>query len=334
MINRTFFSVGQALFCREQVDNRTIMYDCGGQTEAVVKRVIDAEYPVGNASVIDALFISHYDKDHINGVFHLLRRCQVNHLFLPMVSSLSKMLLFIGQRYSSQMRAFYADPKAFVRQYSGGTQVHYVGQSAERIAQVNEPIDIDAIGGADVPSVSLLRFKDNPDWVYVPFNRKLMTQPEETAFLKAIGLPANATFNDILIEWRKRRLALKRIVGLLVIIDIKKINDYSMTLYSGSINQRNACLYLGDYNAHSYFAELHQAYQPLWGNIRMIQVPHHGSSKNYDCGLCQAGTEYVVSNKPSPYRGKQVNPDHIINHIRTIARQPCFTTFTANVTLH
>ena len=74
MINRTFFSVGQALFCREQVDNRTIMYDCGGQTEAIVKCVIDAEYPVGNASVIDALFISHYDKDHINGVFHLLRR--------------------------------------------------------------------------------------------------------------------------------------------------------------------------------------------------------------------------------------------------------------------
>lgn len=178
MINRTFFLVGQALFCREQVDNRIIMYDCGGQTETIVKRVIDAEYPEGNASVIDALFISHYDKDHINGVFHLLNRCQVNHLFLPMVSSLSKMLLFIGQRYSRQIRAFYADPKAFVQQYSEGTLVHYVRESDERTAPVNESIDIEAIGGADIPSVSLLRYNDNPDWVYVPFNRKLMTPGE------------------------------------------------------------------------------------------------------------------------------------------------------------
>lgn len=54
MIERTFFSVGQALFCRGQVDNRTIIYDCESQTEAIVKSVIDAEYPVGNNSVIGA----------------------------------------------------------------------------------------------------------------------------------------------------------------------------------------------------------------------------------------------------------------------------------------
>lgn len=333
MIERTFFSVGQALFCRERVDNRTIMYDCGGQTEAIVKSVIDAEYPAGNNSVVDALFISHYDKDHINGVFHLLNSCQVNHLFLPMVTSLSKMLLYIGQRYSSQMRSFYADPKAFVQRYSEGTQVNYVRESDDRIAQVNEPIDIEAIGGADIPSVSLLRYRDNPDWIYVPFNRKLMTFQEETAFLQKIGLPANATFNDILKEWRKQHLALKRIVGQLGIIDIKKINDYSMTLYSGSINQRNGCLFLGDYNAHSYFAELKQAYQPLWNNIRVIQVPHHGSVHNYDCGLCRHNTEYVISNKPAPYKGRQVNPVAVINHIRNVAGQPCYTTFTGNVVL-
>ena len=221
MIERTFFRVGQALFCRERVNNRTIIYDCGGQTEDIVKQVIDAEYPARNTSVVDALYISHYDKDHVNGVFHLLNKCQVNHMFLPMVSSLSKMLLFIGQRYSSQMRSFYADPRAFIQQLSGNTKVHYIEQSSERSAQVEEPVDIESIAGADIPSVSLLRFQDNPDWVYIPFNRKLMTIQEETAFLQAIGLPANATFDDILKEWRKQHLALKRIVGQLGIIDIK-----------------------------------------------------------------------------------------------------------------
>ena len=332
-IERTFFSVGQALFCREKVNNRTIIYDCGGQTEAIVNGVIDTEYPGGNTSVIDALYISHYDKDHINGVFHLLNKCQVNHLFLPMVSSLSKMLLFIGQRYSSQMRSFYADPKAFIQQYSRGTQVHFVSGSAERTVQANEPIDIEMIGGTDVPNVSLLRFQDNPDWVYVPFNRKLMTTIEETTFLQAIGLPVTASFDDILKEWKKSHLALKRIVGQLVIIDIKKINDYSMTLYSGSISQRNACLFLGDYNAKNYIHELKGAYSALWQNIRVIQVPHHGSLNNYHCGLCQPNTEYVISNKPAPYTRRQVNPDRIIAHMQQY-NQPCYTTFTGNVVLH
>ena len=68
-IERTFYSVGQALFCRETVNNRTIVYDCGGQTKPIVKRVIFSEYPHKGASTIDALFISHYDRDHINGVF-------------------------------------------------------------------------------------------------------------------------------------------------------------------------------------------------------------------------------------------------------------------------
>lgn len=333
MIERTFFSVGQALFCREKVNNRTIIYDCGGQTRAIVERVIDKEYPVGNTAVIDALFISHYDLDHINGVFHLLNRCQVNHLFLPMVSSLSRMLLFIGQQYSTQMRLFYADPKAFIQQLSGKTIVHYVEQSADRTAQVNEPIDLEMINGADIPSVSLLSFQDNPDWVYVPFNRRLMTAQEESAFLQALNLSVNATFDDILKEWRKRHLALKRIWKQLGIIDIRKINDYSMTLYSGSVNQQNACLFMGDYNARSYSMELLRAYQPLWGNIRVIQVPHHGSFNNYNCHLCQSDTKYVISNKPAPYKKRQVNPNWIIKHMRQYG-QPCYTTFRGNVVLH
>lgn len=238
----------------------------------------------------------------------------------------------LGWQYTSQMRQFYADPKSYIQQTYGGTQVHYVEQS-ERVAQTNEPVDIERFDGRDIPNVSLIRFRDNPDWVYIPFNRKLMTTQEESAFLLAIGLQVNASFNDILKKWRQCHLALKRIVGQLGIIDIRKINDYSMTLYSGSINQRNACLFLGDYNARNYFAELYNAYSPLWGNIRMIQVPHHGSCNNYNCHLCQPDTEYVISNKPAPYTSRQVNPDRIIAHMQQY-NQPCYTTFTGNVVLH
>lgn len=112
------------------------------------------------------------------------------------------------------------------------------------------------------------------------------------------------------------------------IIEITKINDYSMTLYSGSINSRNACLFLGDYNASMYYNELHNAYNSLWENICVIQVPHHGSKDNYSCrGLCKKDTLYVVSNKKGPYTSRQVNPDWVIKHLKYDLKEPCYTTF-------
>lgn len=341
MIERTFFSVGQALFCREKVNGRTIIYDCGGQKEEIVKAAIDRAYPEkdqGKKEKIDALFISHYDKDHINGVFHLLNRCNVRHLFLPMVSETSRMLSLYGLPYSRMLKDFFSNPKMFIRQNYQGTYFHYVVQQSEERLQAIDPIIIDILDGTeDVYSTTYLRFKDNsdyPDWVYVPYNRKVMTQPEETQFLKKLELPSNATLDDILKKWRQKKLSLKKIIQELGIIDIKKINDYSMTLYSGSIHARNACLFLGDYNASDYIHELHRAYQPLWQNISVIQVPHHGSWPYYSCGLCQQNTEYVISNKYGPYRGRQVNPNQIIEHIKDRLGITCKTTFFGDVVLN
>ena len=330
MIERTFFSVGQALFCREKVNKRTIIYDCGGQTMSIVEKVINEEYPQGGTSVIDALFISHYDRDHINGVLCLLNRCKVNHLFLPMVSPLSRFFSFYGQRYTGQFRAFYSDPKAYIQFITEDTVVHYVGQTYVEQSNENErdSINVDELGFRDlIGHIYILRFNDNPDWVYVPFNRKVMTQQEETQFLSMIGLPEDASFDDILSMWRKKRLSLKKVIKKMDVIDITHIDDYSMTLYSGSINSRNACLFLGDYNAKRYYIELHNAYNYLWKNICVIQVPHHGSTNNYSCNLCQDNTLYVVSNKRGPYSSRQVNPDWVIKHIKYVLEEPCYTTF-------
>ena len=39
-------------------------------------------------------------------------------------------------------------------------------------------------------------------------------------------------------------------------------------------------MFLGDYNAKNYIHELKGAYSALWQNIRVIQVPHHGSKNS------------------------------------------------------
>lgn len=40
MVERTFYNVGQALFCKEQVDTFSIVYDCGGENEGIKQETI------------------------------------------------------------------------------------------------------------------------------------------------------------------------------------------------------------------------------------------------------------------------------------------------------
>jgi len=49
------------------------------------------------------------------------------------------------------------------------------------------------------------------------------------------------------------------------------------------------CLYFGDYNAHGVkkWAEIVQRYKTYWNQIGVVQIPHHGSTHNYNCEINQ-----------------------------------------------
>ena len=97
MVERTFYNVGQALFCKEQVENFSIVYDCGGENEGIIRDAIHRAFKRGDC--IDMLFLSHYDRDHINGVFVLLNYCKVHHLILPMLSNLHRFIEYEDMSY-------------------------------------------------------------------------------------------------------------------------------------------------------------------------------------------------------------------------------------------
>lgn len=40
----TFFEVGQALFCKEQVDGITFVYDCGGENKNKIEKAINVVF--------------------------------------------------------------------------------------------------------------------------------------------------------------------------------------------------------------------------------------------------------------------------------------------------
>lgn len=94
-VTRTFYKTGQALFSVERItchnQQRTIVYDCGGNNEPLMRRTIKNNF--FEHENIDAVFISHYHTDHINGLRFLLKYCTVERLFLPMLSPDKELVL-------------------------------------------------------------------------------------------------------------------------------------------------------------------------------------------------------------------------------------------------
>src|SRR4029077_495979 len=71
-----FLSVGHglAVFIRTP-DGRAVLYDCGRLGDpSVGRRIVAPALWARGVSRIDAVFLSHADQDHYNGVFDLLDR--------------------------------------------------------------------------------------------------------------------------------------------------------------------------------------------------------------------------------------------------------------------
>lgn len=92
-ITRIIHPVGQGGFYTETLSNETqeatFVYDCGGFDKAKkkMKNYLDSFLPKGKSQKqIEAVFISHFHADHINGLQDLLEKAMVKYLFLPQLT--------------------------------------------------------------------------------------------------------------------------------------------------------------------------------------------------------------------------------------------------------
>ena len=76
----TVLKAGQADAIFMQTENHNIVIDCGEKGDGDKLVELLQEKGVSN---IDYLFITHFDKDHVGGVVHLLSRIQTDRLILP-----------------------------------------------------------------------------------------------------------------------------------------------------------------------------------------------------------------------------------------------------------
>lgn len=297
----TFHRVGQGLFASETFENHTIIYDCGGEKASIVKKAIDTD--LTESCEIDLLFISHYDRDHINGIIHLLNTHKVKHVILPLVSDFSRFLSYCSYQYLNygRIQLLYSNPYQFFKNVSPGTICHFLNTDLMR----NTRYTIDNLPNELELNVQILL---EDDWLLMPYNRKVMTRQEEAEFLSGLGLDPNISFDKIKEKWPTIHTDLKKTLIGSGAVNKYIINDYSMTLYSQ--NKESKTLYLGDYNAKKNCGELKTVYNSFWHEISCLQVPHHGSEKSFSRDLLTSGAnDYVISNS---INSKSVNPQSVI----------------------
>ena len=336
---RTFYEVGEGLFTVERVAGFNFVYDCGGQRfddnngGKGIRTIVKETFSEGEE--IEAVFISHYDNDHINGIHTLLTHCKVKRLILPMMSDLQRCWYIVTQIYNSDLLAFVLSPDDYVQNLGIETKINYVYYPNEEELHPNDiPDAFEDLGNGqldNIPSGCKLRVKSGVDWVFIPYNIRILAKTEEDNFLdelRKIYPTLGYNKNKIKDLWEanslatgksnKVKTALKNAILRATGKNLTDINATSLTVYSGplcptsAIQYRCGCLYLGDYNAKDNFKNLMTAYSVVWNNVGIVQIPHHGSDHNFDKGLVNQGMLCVVS---CPIPCYKVKPCNVIKDI-------------------
>lgn len=316
MVERNFYRVGNGLFALEQTKGIVSVYDCGGQSQKVIDDSILEVRKLVRAQV-DNLFISHYHKDHVNGLVALLSSFNVKRIFLPMVPNLTLVYNFSSARSNYHYADFILNPEGFIRGLSPDSFVFSVAES-QQVGQDGESsrLNLDDVTGSSVLNGGFaVVYLEN--WEYRLFNRRCLTPTELDGFMSRLGLSRDATTDEIISALQKsgKNSLLESLRAVFSKEELTKINDYSMVVWSGrSENGSNGCIYTGDYNAKAHMGDLQALFGSRLTDAEIIQIPHHGSVNNFNSALCSNSATHVISASGGPYRGRQfVDPSSVID---------------------
>ncbi len=166
------------------------------------------------------------------------------------------------------------------------------------------------------------------NWEYVPFNFREKSRKEKfyehlENELSKMGLSFSITdINELLKKWENKEIQNALIAAYEAVG--KQLNPNSLVLFSGvrkkhfyqeiRCNQYcysycpihwyycldlkpNGCLYTGDYEANGRYKwrTMQDAYSDYWYSIGCVQIPHHGSYKNYNCEFSNLDAIFVIS---------------------------------------
>ena len=327
MITRLILPVGQGAFYVEKFKNgKNIVYDCGSiSNRKKIPKLIEKYF--GKNEAIEALFISHLDKDHMNGVEELLKQCEVKRICFPLITEEMKLALKIkvmieeamGNSYSKFMKEFVEYPEAAIKKIKEDIKIKLIEilPNDEENNKKNDNEDtknqkikrIKKKSGEDIAEeIEGLEHSCNENkWELIPYNFKQETRINEFEKKLEKEFGKKISLKEVEKIWKENednREKIKKVYESLK----GDLNTNSMTLFSGvrqvgkqmqydSSYVKVGCLYTGDYEAKgkNKWKTLEEAYTEYWKWIGMIQVPHHGSIRNCNDALISKKAVYFLS---------------------------------------
>ncbi len=320
-MTRTIHPIGQGAFyteCFEDGDNTyNVVYDCGSETTFSGRgKLIDSEITqtFKKGEVINALFISHFHNDHINGIEKLLKHCKVEYIFLPIIDNISKLLL-ITSNDNKDIVDFILSPSDYIKRISDNTTI--ISVNADNLDNENYQEGLfdlsqeQSIRRETIPSGTRIVFSSyNTKWEYIPFNfnNQQLIMDIEKAYRDNGRIIPDANKID------KTELDFANIIFNQILNLGSKRNSHSMILYSGASNPQDwdcgvmynnfcihkycihrcyyckmttGCFYFGDFdlNIQSALKNISIKYNTVKDNISIMQVPHHGSIHNFNINI-------------------------------------------------
>ena len=321
MIQRIFHPVGQGAFYSERHENHNIVYDCGthyfNRGKKGIKNTISQSF--SKDEIIDILFISHFDYDHVSLIEHLKKSVKkIRLVVMPLLCDDEKILLCnifkaLGEK---ALVTLVENPEEF---FGAKTHIIRVKLSSEKKINSKGKTDKDTPSitslnninkYSEIPSGTLIAIEEHSDWIFIPFNYEYKDRSKEFLNkLRANNIDINELKNPDY-DYTKHRKTIKETYE-----EVGDINENSMFLYSGpTINKKNfyytylyrpnkhychfyfhpfhnikqdrvACLYTGDGDLNIVDGEktvIEKIYERYWNLIGTIQIPHHGSLYSFN----------------------------------------------------
>lgn len=337
-VQRVIHPIGQGAFYTESIridDNvYNIVYDCGSgsgkNAPAILKREISSFY--NENDVIDILFVSHFDNDHINGISELRKKVsRIKNIVVPLVDS-------------DDVWYYRVENQDFLPFYNS---LNTIADNVFRVkpqTDGEEPRTIDLFelrdyrgDDRDVDNGTKFILSRKIDWFYITFNYdRKQRLTDLKAYLIAHGL-SEAVFEN---GWGVLSQHLDTIKEAYTKIVKDGANKSSLIVYSGGLSdsydmcsynrgymrkwlEREGCLYFGDndLNQLNLLPDLQRRLGQLVDRVGTIQVPHHGALKNFNplmykmFGSCEVYFISFGTSNPYGHPSLRVVIDAIRNYI-------------------
>lgn len=276
-LTRTIWPVGHGAFYTEYLYSRnmdkpvSIVYDCGGKSDGIISNKIDSflsNLPKDGQTdkpIVDYLCISHFHKDHVNGLCHILEKGCVKCLILPQFSleAMAEAFVYnafnVGRAHSCDVSS---DAQSYI--YTSATNGRYASLDdataiievapSQRGEQFLDVIDVEKYGNRTIRSgvgVVVLQvdvLDENSGtmipqrWILVPVNldssvvnyNKLLDGLNDLAHDNGLNLVCDGNHQ---VNWENLKNLLKAAkpsdVHKCYEASYGKNNAYSMPVYSG-----------------------------------------------------------------------------------------------------